>query len=173
LPVSDPYVARLASLLGQDLAADVREQVSELALLVQRLCDHRADSKDETGALEMLLEPLSNLVDLIGEEVDSICAIDAELASLDEGTLVRAIAASDARDEGRTKRTHFLEGLDRLRALEDRRAVHLGALLQAAALLARTVRLGLSETDGQLLNSNRITMALASLGVESQGSDVA
>lgn len=164
LPASDPFVSRIASLLTKELAADVREQVSDLALLVQRLCDHRAEAADESGALAMLTEPLDALVALICEEVESIHAIDVELAELDEGALIRAIASSEARSEERSSRMHFLSGLDRLRALEDRRASHMGALLQAGALLERTVGLGLSETDGRLLESNRITTALAALG---------
>ena len=164
LPASDPFVARIAALLANDLAADVREQVSELALLVQRLCDHRAEVRDETGALAMLTEPLSDLVRLVCEGVESIRSIDAELDDLDEGVLIRAVAASEARGEERASRLHVLDGLDRLRDLEDRRASHMGALLQAGALLERTVGLGLSETDGRLLESNRITSALATLG---------
>lgn len=164
LPASDPFVARIATLLSRPLAADVHEQVSELALLVQRLCDRRVEAAHEPSAIEMLLEPLSELVTLICEEVESLRAIDAELAQLDEGNLVRAIAASEARKEDRSRRKDFFAGLDRLRDLEDRRALHMGALLQASALLERTVDLGLSETSDRLLEGNRITMALSSLG---------
>ncbi len=164
LPASDPYVARMADLLGKDLAPDLREQVSALALLVQRLCDHRDENRSAQSMLDMLLEPLDELVSLIGEEVEAIATIDYDLRDLDEGHLVRAIARSHAREEARSRRTELLAGLDKLRELEDRRATHMSDLLQAAALLQRSVSLGLSHTDGKLLQSNRITMALASLG---------
>lgn len=164
LPASDPYVARLGELLGKELAADLREQVSALALLVQRLCDHRNENRGAADSLAMLLEPLDALVTVICEEVEAIASIDQDLKGLDEGHLVRAIARSRAREEERGRRSDLLAGLDKLRQLEDRRATHMSDLLQAAALLDRTVSLGLSETDGKLLESNRITMALASLG---------
>lgn len=164
LPASDPYVVRLASLLADELSPDVREQVSELALLVQRLVDHRAEGEGAQGALDMLMEPLSNLVSLVCDEVEALRGIDKELSSLDEGHLIRAIAASRAREEDRSHRREFLAGLDRIRSLEDRRSLHMGDLLQASALLDRVVQMGLAETDEALLQSNRITMALAALG---------
>ena len=164
LPSSDPFVARLGALLGTGLADDVREQVSQLALLVQRLCDHRTGNDDAADTLNMLLEPLSKVVDMICQEVLSITAIDQDMKALDEGTLIRAMAASEARGEDSSRRAHYLEGLDKLRQLEDRRAEHMGALLQAATLLKRSVHLGLSETHSRLLESSRVTMALAQLG---------
>jgi hypothetical protein len=118
---------------------------------------------DERGTVEMLMEPLDRLVAVICDEVESLHGIDGELAELDEGTLSRAIAASEARGEDRSRRSLYLQGLDRMRELEDRRAMHFGTLLQAASLLQRTVTLGLSEVDAELLENNRITMALAAL----------
>jgi hypothetical protein len=131
---------------------------------VQRLCDHRDENRDAADTLAMLLEPLEELVSLICEEIEAIANIDQDLGGLDEGHLVRAIARSHAREEDSARRTDLLAGLDKLRALEDRRASHMSHLLQAAALLQRSVSLGLSQTNTTLLQSNRITMALASLG---------
>ena len=60
--------------------------------------------------------------------------------SLDEGTLVRALAASEARGETRARRLELLEGLERLRTLEEQRGRHLSGLLEAASLLERAVQ---------------------------------
>ena len=48
--------------------------------------------------------------------------IGRELSELDEGAMVRALATATARREGPEKREPILQGLDRLRALEDHRA---------------------------------------------------
>lgn len=163
LPASDPLVARIAALLAlEDLANDARERVGELALLVQRMVDHRASLIDDTEAAAVI-EPIAPLVGLIEREVRAIADIDAALCDLDEGALVRAIAASEARDEARSKRDPLLAGLDRLRALEDTRAAHLQRLLEASSLMRRTVELGMSSRDEDDHTDRAVAMALAAL----------
>lgn len=163
LPASDPLVARLASLLDLgSLGDDVRERVGELALLVQRLVDHLASLADHTEAAA-IVEPVEPLVGLIEREVRAMSDIDASLRELDEGALVRAIAASEARDEVRASRDKLLAGLDRLRALEDARAAHLQRLLEASSLMRRTVELGMSTRDDEAGAERGVAMALAAL----------
>ena len=167
LPASDPMVARLAGLLGDGGAGDVRNQVAELALLVQRLCDHQALLAGDSNAaaeLGLLSEPLERIIELIEVEVGSVKTIDGEVGALDEGGLVRAIAASEARGEPRSSRVDFLRGLDRLRALEDQRGAHFHNLLEAGSLLAKIVDLGLDVDNPRLLAINQTRMALAALG---------
>ena len=61
LPASDPYIRRMAELLASARSPDVRERLSELALLLQRLSDHRAHLAPafEGGARALIGEPLS------------------------------------------------------------------------------------------------------------------
>ena len=163
LEASDPLVAKIAQSLSGDIRADVREQVSKLAILLQRLCDHRARESSSASDLELVLEPLQTLVDLAVTEIAALRDIDETLKKFDEGELVRAVAASEARKEGAFKRHHFLDGLDKLRVLEDKRTNHMGALLEASSLLRSVVELGLKQTSGELLEKNRITAALVGL----------
>ena len=95
--------------------------VGELALQVQRLVEHRAAFGGRTDELDRVTEPVAPLVDLIVGEVQALAGIDADLRTLDEGAIVRALAASEARGEPRVRRQDLLLGLDRLRALEDAR----------------------------------------------------
>jgi hypothetical protein len=167
LPASDPLVARMAALLVEARAPDVRERVSELALALQRLCDHRAALVGADRAeVEMLTAPLEPLVALLEREIAAVVAIDRELATLDEGALVRALAASEARGEAATERRELLAGLDRLRQLEDLRAAHMQRLLEAASLLDRTVTLGLAEGDPTHAADADLALALAALGAD-------
>lgn len=163
LPASDPLVAKIAAALSEDIRDDVREQVSKIALLLQRLCDHRTQNAGDKSDIELIVEPLERLVDLLSSEIHATRAIDKSLATLDEGELVRAIAASEAREEPSSKRVHFLDGLDKLRVLEDKRADHMGALLEAASLLRSLVEEGLRHGNEKHLEQNRITSALAGL----------
>lgn len=170
LPASDPLVARIASLLDREaMGADVRERVGELALLVQRMCDHRAsviegiDGAGDRTDLAMVTEPIEPLVGLIEREVLALDTIDAGLKELDEGAIVRALATSEARDEPRETRDSLLAGLDRLRALEDARATHLQRLLEASSLMRRTVELGMSQHSDAREADRAVTMALAAL----------
>ncbi|MBL4635789.1 MAG: serine/threonine protein kinase [Kofleriaceae bacterium] len=163
LPASDPLLAKIAESLSDKISPDVREQVSTLAILLQRLCDHRAREADQASDIELVLAPLHTLVDLAVDEIRALRDIDETLKNFDEGELVRAVAASEARDEGVSKRHHFLDGLDKLRVLEDKRANHMGALLEASSLLRSVVEIGLQQTNTKLLEKNRITTALAGL----------
>ncbi len=168
LPASDPLIRRLAELLEVTDSNDVREQLGNLALLVQRLCDHRtsllAASGDAKGELELVLEPLESLIEVIERQVRALARIDRELAANDEGAMVRALAASEARGEPRSERLEVLRGLDRLRALEDERTSRMQRLLEAASLLRRTVDMGLATGGDVRESDNQIAVALATLG---------
>ncbi len=163
LPASDPLVARLAAVLAREPPADVREIVSELALLVQRLVDHRASLGVDTRELDMLTEPLEPLVNALERQAQQVIDITAELAELDEGAMVRALAASEARGDPPAVREPILLGLDRLRALEDRRALAFHRLLEVQILLRRTVDLGLSVHDPLQEHDRQVKLALAAL----------
>jgi hypothetical protein len=165
LPASDALVARLASLLGRATPADVRELVGELAALVQRLSDRRAELVGDDAELAFATEPVAPLVALIARRVEALAALDRGLAELDEGALVRALALSEARDEPRSRREPLLAALDRLRELEDQRGAHLGQLLEAAALLRRSVELGLRVRDPAGDERRALTMARAALAL--------
>ncbi len=168
LPASDPLVARLAALLGHDTPRDVRARVGELALLVQRLCDRRGSGIADAAAIDLVTRPIEPLVGLIEREVRAIADIDAALRDLDEATLVRAIAVSDARGNPDGRRAELVAGLDRLRALEDTRAAHMSRLLEAGSLLRRSVEMALSAsaTDDAAVRERYVAMAFAALGPE-------
>jgi hypothetical protein len=162
LPAADQLVARLAAALTQS-APDVRQVVGELALQVQRLVEHRAAWTGPRQELDRVAEPVAPLVDLIAAEVQALDAIDADLHTLDEGAIVRALAASEARGEPRSRRQELLLGLDRLRGLEDERGRHLSRLLEAASLLERAVRLALETRDAEAVDVREARLALESL----------
>jgi hypothetical protein len=107
------------------------------------------------------VEPLVTQVEaLVGE----LRTIGAELRELDEGAMVRALAASEARKETAEKRQPILDGLDRLRALEDRRGAVFHRLLEAKSLLSRTVELGLAVHDDHTEHERQVALAVATLG---------
>jgi hypothetical protein len=177
LPASDPLVARLAALLHADTPGDVRDVVGELALLVQRLVDHRAQHVRDARELEVLTAPVEPLVTAVERLVQQLEDIGRELSALDEAAMVRALAAGTARrkasgaaeaeaDRGAAaaERAPLLQGLDRLRALEDRRAEVFHRLLEARSLLTRTVELGLAVHDEGLEHDRQLALALATLG---------
>lgn len=175
LPASDPLVRRLAGLLRPDTPADVRDHVGRLALAVQRLVDHRAEHLGEASEIDAVTEPVAKLVELCEVQVRRIAAIDTDLATLDEGALVRELAAASARAgsptdaEGRTRDVGTdaqtsLARLDRLRTLEDERARAFHRLLEASSLIHRAVELGLSVRDERLEHERQIRLALAALG---------
>ena len=147
LPAGDRLVARLWSSI-QGAQPDVVEQLTELALLVQRVADRRAELLGGARAeMDAVTAPLEPLVAILEKQVAGLVALDRELASLDEGVMVRALAASEARGEPSSKRDPILAGLDRLRSLEDARVAHMRRLLDASSLLRRTVELGLRVVD--------------------------
>jgi hypothetical protein len=135
LPAADAQVAAIAAALTAAKSPDVRARLEELAILIQRLCDARralAEAPAATGTA-----PIAALVELARITAEAIEAIDHQLATLDEGALVRALARSEARREAPSLRADLLAGLDTLRQLEDQRAVLFGRLLEITSL-ART-----------------------------------
>lgn len=163
LAASDPLVARLAALLQQPVGADTREVVGELALVVQRLVDHRAHFVRDPTEVDMLTAPVEPLVGQIEALAGQLVAIKTELDGLDEGAMVRSLAASEARGEPADKRRPILEGLDRLRALEDRRAGVFHRLLEAKSLLTRSVQMGLAVHDDVHEHERQVALAVATL----------
>jgi len=171
LPIGDPLIARLARLLADVRAADVKERLADIALSVQRIADHRAHlaGTEATGAvagIELVLAPLERVVDSVDREVQVIAALDRELGDLDEGAMVRALAACEARGESLVRRRELLGGLDRLRSLEDRRTQALGRLLEAGALLRRAAEQALVEGAEAYAHEAEVARALAALGTE-------
>jgi hypothetical protein len=163
LPASDPLVARLAALLTGEPSPEIRELVGELALAVQRLVDHRAAAPGARAEIAVVTASLAPLVALIERQVQRLRDLDRALAGLDEGALVRALAASEARGEPPARRDDLLAGLDRLRALEDERAATFHRLLEAEHLLRRAVELGLEVRDDAAEHERRVTQALHEL----------
>jgi hypothetical protein len=163
LPASYPQVARLAALLQADAPADLREQVGELALAVQRLVDHRVRNVAEAKEIDAVTAPVVELVRLVEIQARAIARIDAELRGLDEGALVRALAAAEARREPPAAKDELLHGLDRLRALEEARAHRFHRLLEATRLARRAVELGLAVRDPEAEHERQVAAALAAL----------
>jgi hypothetical protein len=167
LPASDPLVARLSKLGHAELPADVRMQVGEMALLIQRLVDHRAKLEPHlVQEIELLTAPAEPLVGLIEQQVEDLVRISADLQTLDEADMVRALAASEARGEAKGERQPIFDGLDRLRTLEDARASAFHRLLEASDLLRRSVNLGLEVGDPKQVHENHVKLALAALSGE-------
>jgi hypothetical protein len=164
LPASDPFVARLAALFGGTRPADVQQVIGDIALLIQRLVDHRASLHEaQVAELEMVTQPVEALVGAVERAVAQLETLDAELGTLDEGAMVRALAASEARDDPPSARESVLLGLDRLRSLEDQRAAAMHRLLEAQALLHRSVALGLAVQDPHAQHERDVAHALATL----------
>ncbi|HWM87257.1 MAG TPA: serine/threonine-protein kinase [Kofleriaceae bacterium] len=166
LPAADSLVARLWATIQADAQPDVVEQLSELALLVQRLTDRRTELLGGARAeLEAVTAPVEPLVAILEKQAAALVALDRELVSLDEGVMVRALAASEARGEPRARREAILSGLDRLRALEDARVAHMRRLLDASSLLRRTIELGLRVPDEEAMQRAELERARALLEV--------
>lgn len=164
LPASDPFVARLSILLQAGPPSDVRAIVADLALVVQRLVDHRASLHGtNAGELDVVTAPVESLVSAVERSAQQLAIIATELSTLDEGAMVRALAASEARKDPSSARLPILEGLDRLRALEDQRASMFHRLLEVQALLHRTIALGLAVEDSAAQHERDMQRALATL----------
>ncbi len=169
LSASDPLVARLGALLGEQVQPDVREQVVELAVLVQRLADHRAEQLGAPGTpatateLEAVIKPVEPLVGLLERSIQALVALDRELGGLDEAMMVRALASSEARREPPSRRASILAGLDRLRTLEDERAAQMARLLEVSTLLRRSITTGLRVGAPDAAGRAELQMALAAL----------
>ncbi|MBV1858297.1 MAG: protein kinase [Nannocystaceae bacterium] len=164
LPASDPFVARLSTLLQANPSSDVRAVIADLALVVQRLVDHRAALLGtNTDELEMVTAPVESLVSAVERSADGLTAISTELSRLDEGGMVRALAASEARKDPPSVRHPILKGLDQLRALEDQRAAVFHRLLEVQTLLHRTVAMGLALQNPAAQHERDMEHALATL----------
>ncbi|MCA9701798.1 MAG: hypothetical protein KC431_30030, partial [Myxococcales bacterium] len=163
LPASDPLVARLAALLQGGLSEDLRVLVSRLALSVQRVVDHRAEQQGAAAEIDLAVSALEPLVAQIEARVRRVSHIDRGLAELDEGRLVRALAASEARGEPPASRVDLLDGLDRLRELEIERAAELTRLAEACDLARRSVELGLRVQEPEAEHERHVRMALQAL----------
>jgi hypothetical protein len=164
LPASDPLVAQLAALLNAGTSKEIREIVGGLALAVQRLVDHRAARPGAAAEIAALTAPVAPLVALICEHVTRLQQIDRALADLDEGALVRALAACEARGEPPERNAELLAGLDQLRALEDERGLLLHRLLDTDNLLRRAVDLGLEIRDDDADHTIKVAHAVHALG---------
>ena len=162
LPASDSLVARLAALYQASAAEDVRDRLGHLALTVQQLVDHRATLPEvERKEVDVVTEPIEALVGLLEAEVRRVADLDAAMSELDEGALVRALASAQA--TGADPEAH-LDGLHRLRDLEQSRAAALHRLLEASTLLRRAAELGLRVKDEGAQHDREIQRALAVLG---------
>jgi hypothetical protein len=163
LPAADQLVARLLAAMD-GAQPDVVEQLTELALLVQRLTERRAELLGGARAeLEAVTAPVEPLVAVLEREAAGLVALDRELASLDEGVMVRALAASEARGEPAAQREPVLAGLDRLRALEDARVATMRRLLDASALLRRAIEVGMRVVDEEAVQRAELERARALL----------
>jgi hypothetical protein len=163
LPASDPLVARMSRLIRDEVPTDARQLVSRLALLLQRMVDHRAENLGSDAEIAMVLEPLAALVGLVEMRVEDLVRLEASLAELDEGRLVRALAAGEARGETAEKRRELLDGLDRLRDLEIARARALSGLGEACDLARRSLHLGLQIQDPDAEYERQVRLALRAL----------
>jgi hypothetical protein len=167
LPASDALVAAIASALTAARSPDVRARIEELALLVQRVCDAKAalaaGSAAGAAEAERVTTPVRPLVELACATAAAIEAIDHQLASLDEGAIVRALARCDARNEAPALRQELLSGLDTLRQLEEQRSQLFGRLLEITSLLRAAVALGLAEASAQTSADAEVAHALAAL----------
>jgi hypothetical protein len=144
LPASDAQVAAVAAALAAARSPDVRARLEELAILVQRMCD----AHQVLAGSAMARAPIAGLVELAATTAAAVEAIDHQLATLDEGAIVRALARSEARREAPALRADLLAGLDTLRKLEDHRAVLIGRLLEITSLARTAVELDLAQAAG-------------------------
>lgn len=163
LPASDPLVRRLVARVREGVPDDVRPRLEEIALGIQRLVAHRAGQPGAEAELAMVTAPLDELVSLTERLVDSLAEIDEELARLDEGDLVRRLSRTKAQTEPSEEPRVILDMLDRLRALEDRRAMIAAHLLDATDLVERAVELGLSVRGEDPIDRPEVELALQTL----------
>ena len=145
------------------MAGDLRPQIGELALLVQRLVDHRAQVGVPTEEVELFAQPIEALVSEIESTAKELVGIDEQLKGLSEADLVRALASAEARGLPEDTQRGYLEGLDRLRFLEDERAKLVGRLLEASSLLRRSVEMGLGVENPAAVHEYELKRALAVL----------
>lgn len=159
LPAADAQVAAVAAALAATRSPDVRARLEELAVLVQRLCDaHRALAGDAPDRA-----PIAALVELARTTAAAIDAVDGQLATLDEGAIVRALARSEARREAPALRVDLLAGLDTLRQLEDQRAVLFGRLLEITSLARTAIDLQLTHSAAARTDDIEVARAFEAL----------
>ena len=163
LPAGDAQVAAVAAALAATRSPDVRARLEELAVLVQRLCDaHQALAGDAPDRA-----PIAALVELARTTAAAIDTVDGQLATLDEGALVRALARSEARREAPALRVDLLAGLDSLRRLEDQRAVLFGRLLEITSLARTAIDLQLAHAAAARTDDLEVARAFEALRSES------
>jgi protein kinase-like protein len=159
LPAADAQVAAVAAALAATRSPDVRVRLEELAVLVQRLCDaHHALAGDAPDRA-----PIAALVELARTTAGAIDAVDRQLATLDEGAIVRALARSEARREAPALRVDLLAGLDTLRQLEDQRALLFRRLLEITSLARTAIELQLAHTAAARTDDIEVARAFEAL----------
>lgn len=167
LPAGDALVATIASVLSTAKSPDVRARLDELASLVQRLCDAKAALAGATSAdradADRVTAPVKPLVELARTTTEAIEAIDQQLATLDEGAIMRALARCEARKEAPELRIDLLAGLDTLRQLEEERASLMRRLLELTSLTRSAVALGLDLVANLRSDDVEVAHALAAL----------
>lgn len=145
--------------------ADVRPRIEDIAIALQRLVDHRAGDAGTAAEIEMVTAPLEELVSLVEGLVKILSEVDEELSGLDEEDLVRRLFRSNAKGAPAAEREGMLKALDRVRALEDRRAMIATRLLEATDLVERAVELGLSVRDEEAIHRREIELAARMLRI--------
>jgi DNA-binding transcriptional ArsR family regulator len=163
LPAADAQVAAVAAALAATRSPDVRARLEELAVLVQRLCDAHHDLAGDAPDRA----PIGALVELARTTAAAIEAVDHQLATLDEGAIVRALARSEARREAPALRVDLLAGLDTLRQLEDQRAVLFGRLLEITSLARTAIDLQLTHAAAARTDDLEVARAFEALRGES------
>ena len=167
LPAGDALVATIASVLATAKSPDVRARLDELASLVQRLCDAKAALAGGTSAeiadAERVTAPVKPLVELARTTAETIESVDHQLATLDEGAIMRALARCEARKEAPELRLELMSGLDTLRQLEEQRAHLFGRLLELTSLTRSAVSLGLGLVATLRSDDVEVAHALAAL----------
>ena len=164
LPAADTLVAIMAKALTDAKSPDVRARLEEITLLVQRLCDSKAAlSNADLAEAERVTAPVTPVVELARQTAEAIDALDGQLASLDEGAIVRALARCDARNEAPELRADLLAGLDTMRSLEEQRAVSFGRLLEITSLARTVVELGLVRASELRSDDIEVALAIAAL----------
>lgn len=167
LPAGDALVATIATVLATAKSPDVRARLDELASLVQRLCDAKAAlagaSTAEIADAERVTAPVKPLVELARSTAEAIEAIDHQLTTLDEGTMMRALARCEARKEAPELKQDLLAGLDTLRQVEEQRANLMRRLLELTSLTRSAVALGLDLVATLRSDDVEVAHALAAL----------
>jgi len=162
-PASDPLVRQLGKSLQNARTEDLRQLLGTAATRVQMLVDHRAVNRGRQGEIDLVTEPVAELVKQLDARAQQIIAIDQALLELDEGVLVRERFKGLARNEPKLAQENTLMRLDRLRTLETERTAAMTGLLEAVEYMRRSVALGLRVQDEDAEHDRCIRGALAAL----------